>query len=239
MALTLCNNSSKYAFCWACVLYCGPGSTRHAAAFSGRKPGSTSSTRRKLRINSPAPTSSTHAKAISETTSAARAHICRLPPLAPRWPSDALSETAVVCNAGAMPSTKPVALNQTNFTGTNLSVWESTLPGISRNADGTLRSATGWPKGALSSDQGNGLVLWLSFTGWNGISNVPDASPSLNDMTLPYSTLNTPSTNYLLATNGPNGLGAAWSTAYRYGIVTNWNGLTSLTNGTVATWGRY
>jgi hypothetical protein len=130
-------------------------------------------------------------------------------------------------------------LNQTNLTGTNLNSWESIMPGISRNADGTLRSITGWPKGALSANQGEGLVLWFSFNGWNGISNVPDASPSLDDMSLPYSALNTPSTNYPTATNGPNGLGAGWFTTYRYGIVTNWTGLENLTNGTVSVWGRY
>lgn len=130
-------------------------------------------------------------------------------------------------------------LNQTNLTGTNLSAWESIMPGISRNADGTLRSATGWPKGALCANQGEGLVLWLSFDNWTGTNNLEDASPSLNNLTLPYSALNTPATNFPAATNGPNGIGAGLFTSYRYGILTNLGGLLNLTNGTVALWGQY
>ena len=58
---------------------CAPGSIRSAAARSGWNPRLTSSTRRKLRISRPAPTSSTHASAISDTTSASRIQARRLP----------------------------------------------------------------------------------------------------------------------------------------------------------------
>lgn len=127
--------------------------------------------------------------------------------------------------------------NPTNLVGTNLA--SLSLPGLDRNADGTLRSITGWPVGAYGQSQSDGLVMWLSFNGWGGTTNVPDASPGGCDLTLPYSALNTPSTNYPAATNGPNGLGAALLTTYRYGIVTNLTPISNLTNGTVALWGYY
>src|ERR1035441_9082486 len=50
-----------------------------AATWAGSKPRSTSSMRTKLRSSSPAPTSSTHASATSETTSVPRRRSCRQP----------------------------------------------------------------------------------------------------------------------------------------------------------------
>ena len=64
---------------WPAWSTCELGSIRIAAARSGRNPKSTSSTRRKLRISNPAPTRSTQANAISETTSVERIQCVVLP----------------------------------------------------------------------------------------------------------------------------------------------------------------
>ena len=91
------------------VAYDLSGSTRTVTARDGRKPRSTSSTRTKLRISRPAPTSSTQAKAISETTSALRIQV-RRPPVDPRLASFSASCSAASddWNAGARPNTMPV-----------------------------------------------------------------------------------------------------------------------------------
>ena len=64
---------------------------------------------KKLRINSPAPVSSTNASATSVTTSALRI-LCRPPELVPRPPSfmQPARFGRVACSAGASPNTMPV-----------------------------------------------------------------------------------------------------------------------------------
>jgi hypothetical protein len=125
-------------------------------------------------------------------------------------------------------------LNQTNLVGTNLSAWASVAPGIDRNLDGTVRSITGWPVGALSGNQGAGMVLWLSFNGWDGTSSVTDASGNGNNAQLFGS-----SANYPTPVAGPLGLGAAAIDDNQYFGVTQPSGFSALTNGSVAVWARY
>jgi hypothetical protein len=108
------------------------------------------------------------------------------------------------------------------------------MPGISQNADGTLRSVTGWPKGALSGNQGEGLVLWLSFNGWDGTSTVLDGSGNGNDALMFGTTVNHPT-----PISGPIGYGAASIADNQYFGVVNPNGFSSLAEGSVAAWARY
>ena len=71
-------------------------------------PDSTSSTRRKLRISSPAPTSKVQANAISETTSPLRTHARLCPPLEP---------AAAIFQRILRPRTRELAAPATNQTG--------------------------------------------------------------------------------------------------------------------------
>ena len=72
----------------------------------------TSSTRTRLRINRPAPTSRTQANATSDTTSALRIDFRRRPSVDPRLASFSASWSAEVCgcSAGASPKTTPVRI---------------------------------------------------------------------------------------------------------------------------------
>ena len=80
------------------------------AARAGSKPIFTSSTLTRLRISRPAPTSSTHAKAISDTTRALRTQLRPRLSVDPRLASfRALVMTEPdACSAGARPKTMPV-----------------------------------------------------------------------------------------------------------------------------------
>src|ERR1019366_6853129 len=103
--------SSKYALRSSCDRRGPDGSTRSAATLSGRNPRSVSSTFRKLRLSKPAPTRSTQASAISETTSAPRIHCRALSPVAPRPEARSASPIAEagICSAGERPNSNPAA----------------------------------------------------------------------------------------------------------------------------------
>jgi hypothetical protein len=97
---------------------------------------------------------------------------------------------------------------------------------------------TGWPIGAESANQGDGLILWLSPDIYTGSNTLSDASLGGHDMFVSYGTTGS-TTNMPILTNGPAGHSAMLSIVYRYGVITNWAGLENMTNGSIAVWGRY
>ena len=115
------------------------GSTRIVAARAGSKPIFTSSTLIRLRISRPAPTSSTQAKATSDTTRALRTQVRPRPSVDPRLASfSALVITDPdACSAGATPKTRPV-------TSARITAKPSAAPSVRTSRSSGMLTASSW-----------------------------------------------------------------------------------------------
>ncbi len=112
---------------------------------------------------------------------------------------------------------------------TNLSSLVSLCPGIDRTAEGYLRDKVGWKAGALGVAVDYRLICWPTFETYSRVSDVPDATPWLNDATLP----GTIATNWPTSTNCPGNFAGAFFSDFQYLAITNCNELLNLTNVTL------
>jgi hypothetical protein len=112
---------------------------------------------------------------------------------------------------------------------------------LNRNYDGTLRTVTGWPMGAQAANQGDGLIVWLNFSIYDGSHDVTDASPGGHDGILPHGDAGEDvHTNWPTLVSGPprNGYQGVSFPPVRYFGITNVNGLNPISSFTICTWYR-